>query len=333
MAKSGQFILEEAPKTSKIVVAQPRRLAATGVAGRVANERGETEAGTGSVGYVVRGQSAVCPQTRLLFCTTGVLLRQLQNQGALDCVTHIMVDEVHERSLDSDVLLGLLKQLLESTPHLRVVLMSATLDADRFAAYWNGNTPRVHIPGRTFKVDDYFLEDVLSLTNYIPPKKPKKNDQGFRNQYRPKKSSSPWADSERSDDEEEDEGQGEGSDDTTVNTAEKSTKVEIQHNIPIEELVRRLDTNKIDYDLLGRLVKYLVGKNVMGDDGSVLIFLPGAPEISQAKTAIQRITRGMPIAILPLHGGLQPREQNAVFRPSPNAVKVILSTNVSVMAL
>ena len=324
---SGQFILEEAPDTSKIVVAQPRRLAATGVAGRVANERGENEAGTGSVGYVVRGQSAVCRNTRLLFCTTGVLLRQLQCQGALDCITHIMVDEVHERSLDSDVLLGLLKQILESTPHLRVVLMSATLDADRFAAYWNGTTPRVHIPGRTYKVDDFFLEDVLSLTNYIPPKKPKKNSQAFRSQY-DKKKSSPWADSERSSDEEED-GNGEGDVEVASTMTDKSRKVETHHNIPIEELVQRLDSVTIDYDLLGRLVKYLVSGNVMGEDGSILVFLPGAPEINQAKTIIQKITQGMPIAILPLHGGLQPKEQNAVFQPSPNAVKVILSTNVS----
>jgi len=132
------------------VVAQPRRLAAVGVATRVANERGEDQPGVDSVGYVVRGDNAVCDKSRLVFCTTGVLLRQMQNEGALDCLTHIIVDEVHERHLDSDVLLGLLKKSLKATPHLRVILMSATLDADRFAAYWSGSTPQMHIPGRTF---------------------------------------------------------------------------------------------------------------------------------------------------------------------------------------
>jgi ATP-dependent RNA helicase DHX57 len=87
------------------VVAQPRRLAATGVAARVANERGESQPGKESVGYVVRGDSAMCAKSRLVFSTTGVLLRQLQNEGALDNITHIIVDEVHERHLDSDVLL------------------------------------------------------------------------------------------------------------------------------------------------------------------------------------------------------------------------------------
>jgi HrpA-like RNA helicase len=92
------FILENASKEAKIVVAQPRRLAATGVANRVANERGESEPGSGSVGYVVRGDVAMCNHTRLLFCTTGVLLRQLQSENALACITHIVVDEVHERT-------------------------------------------------------------------------------------------------------------------------------------------------------------------------------------------------------------------------------------------
>ena len=101
-----QFILEEAPKDAKIVVAQPRRLAATGVASRVANERGENQPGQQSVGYVVRGDTAMCAASRLIFCTTGVLLRQLQCEGALENITHIIVDEVHERHLDSDVLLG-----------------------------------------------------------------------------------------------------------------------------------------------------------------------------------------------------------------------------------
>ena len=98
------------------------------MANRVADERGEGSPGKASVGYVVRGDNAMCNSTRLVFCTTGVLLRQLQSEGALDCVSHIVVDEVHERHLDSDILLGILKECLRSTPHLKVVLMSATMD-------------------------------------------------------------------------------------------------------------------------------------------------------------------------------------------------------------
>lgn len=75
---------------------QPRRLAATGVANRVAEERGEVRPGEESVGYVVRGDSAICKSSRLVFCTTGVLLRQLQNDAALSCLTHIVIDEVRK---------------------------------------------------------------------------------------------------------------------------------------------------------------------------------------------------------------------------------------------
>jgi len=122
-----QFILENAPKESKIIVAQPRRLAATGVASRVALERGEPAPGKASVGYVVRGDSKMCASTRLMFCTTGVLLRQLQSQNALENISHILVDEVHERHLDTDVLLAILKKTLPSLPNLTVVLMSGKI--------------------------------------------------------------------------------------------------------------------------------------------------------------------------------------------------------------
>ena len=99
--------------------------------------------------------------------------------------------------------------------------------------------------------------------------------------------------------------------------------------VPLEEMVKRVDETNIDYDLLGYLVRALVKENVMGSDGSILVFLPGAPEINQAKATIGNMTSGMPLLLLPLHGGLQPREQNVVFRRAQNAVKVILSTNVA----
>ncbi len=320
-----QFILEEAPTTAKIVVAQPRRLAATGVAARVAEERGESKPGLESVGYVVRGDSAVSKNTRLLFCTFGVLLRQLQCEAALDNITHIVLDEVHERNLDGDVLMALLKGCLQVNSHLRIVLMSATLDADRFAAYWGTKTPQMHIPGRTFPVEDYFLDDVLMLTGYNPPKKGKKKFYFGGNQHhdRPRKST-PWDDSELSDKEDHDEGE----EPREKNTSENSVKVQ-NNKVPLEEKIKRIDESNMDYDLLGQLVKCLIREKAMGSDGSILVFLPGAPEINQAKTVIGKMTGGMPIQLLPLHGGLQPREQNLVFRSSPNATKVILSTNVA----
>ena len=175
----------------------------------------------------------MCKSTRLLFCTTGVLLRQLQSDNALACITHIVVDEVHERNLDTDVLLGVLKSCLKSNPHLRVVLMSATLDADRFATYWGSNTPRVHIPGRTFPVTDFMLEDVLAVTGYIPRKQGKKKSNGYKRYNGPRKRNA-WDDSELSDNEDVDDS-AEKPDESDSETSSWS------HNIPVEELVARVD--------------------------------------------------------------------------------------------
>ena len=89
------------------------------------------------VGYAVRLESRRSADTRLLFCTTGVLLRRLQDPtGGLGGLTHVVVDEVHERSLDGDFLLIVLREAMRRHPQLRVVLMSATLDADRFSSYF-----------------------------------------------------------------------------------------------------------------------------------------------------------------------------------------------------
>jgi ATP-dependent RNA helicase DHX57 len=285
----------------------------------VADERGELQPGTGSVGYVVRGNSSFSKNTRLMFCTFGILLRQLQSEGALNSVTHIVIDEVHERNLDGDVLMGLLREALKTVPHLKVILMSATLDADRFAAYW-GNAPRMHIPGRTFPVEDFMLEDVLEKTGYNPPKKKRKHG-GFNNFSRNRKQTA-WNDSEISDeevDEEEDPASEKNSDQIGSRQCE----------VPLEERVKRVDQTSVDYFLLAFLVKYIVQTNQMGSDGSILVFLQGVGEISQAQTVVGKITKGMPIQLLPLHGSLQPQEQSKIFRTTPGQVKVILSTNVA----
>ncbi|KAI8320578.1 P-loop containing nucleoside triphosphate hydrolase protein [Martensiomyces pterosporus] len=160
-----QFILDECLKAGEhasIVCTQPRRISAIGVATRVAEERVEDIAlRDGLVGYAVRGESRQGQNTRLLFCTTGVLLRMFVDDPDLEGVTHVICDEVHERSVDSDLLLILLQQCLERKKNrrLKVVLMSATAQCELFAAYFGRKTPVVEIPGRTFPVEDVYVED------------------------------------------------------------------------------------------------------------------------------------------------------------------------------
>ncbi|KAL3801900.1 hypothetical protein ACHAW5_005288 [Stephanodiscus triporus] len=294
-----QFILENSPDKTKIIVAQPRRLAAVGVASRVASERAESDPGTASVGYVVRGDSKICPSTRLLFCTTGVLLRQLQSRNALENITHIVIDEVHERNLDSDVLIAILKQTLPLVPNLSVVLMSATMDADRFAKYFGESTPRMHIPGFTHPVQDFMLEDVLEMTGYIPPKKNPANVKRYDVQ-----------------------------DDADDPVERNPSSTPMACSLPLNERLKRMNENEIDYNLVSVLIKTLLQQKE--DDGSILVFLPGAGEIDRAERAIYQIVKGHAITILPLHGGLQPEKQQQVFLPAKKGyTKIILATNVA----
>eukprot|EP01047_Picozoa_sp_COSAG01_P005555 COSAG01_NODE_191_length_22545_cov_259.478838_16_plen_158_part_00 len=131
------------------------------MAERVASERGEAVGR--SVGYQIRLERKACASTRLLFCTTGILLRRLQGDSRLDGVSHVIVDEIHERSLDSDFLLIILRDLLRARPDIKVVLMSATLNAALFSEYF-GACPCMEIPGFTHPVTEHYLEDCLDLT-------------------------------------------------------------------------------------------------------------------------------------------------------------------------
>lgn len=174
-----QYILEHWTERQQggkcnVVVTQPRRVAAIGLAERVAAERGEKVGET--VGYSVRLESQRSARTRLLFCTTGVLLRRLQGDPGLGGVTHVVLDEVHERTVEGDLLLLLLRTLIADVrKDLTVVLMSATADANELAAYFGfGGLQRaaaavsvVSIPGFTHPVRELYLEDVLEMTGEV----------------------------------------------------------------------------------------------------------------------------------------------------------------------
>ena len=168
------------------------------------SERGDTLGQT--VGYTIRLESKATTNTRLLFCTTGILLKRLEEDEELVNVTHVFVDEVHERSIESDFLLMVLRDLIPKRKKpLKVVLMSATLDASLFYDYFwffflflffffsfsffflffllvsffflthtlpkKQNTlrsaPSVKFPGRTFPVTELYLEDAMEVTKHV----------------------------------------------------------------------------------------------------------------------------------------------------------------------
>ncbi|XP_063065850.1 3'-5' RNA helicase YTHDC2 [Engraulis encrasicolus] len=162
-----QFLLDDCNRNGipcRIFCTQPRRLAAIAVAERVAAERGESIGQT--IGYQIRLESRVSPKTLLTFCTSGVLLRTLMaGDATLSTVTHVIVDEVHERDGLSDFLLTKLRELLSKMPTLRLILSSAALDTQLFTRYFT-TCPVIHIKGRPFDVKELFLEDVLRTTGY-----------------------------------------------------------------------------------------------------------------------------------------------------------------------
>ena len=162
-----QFVLDANPEAS-IVVTQPRRISAISIGERVAEEQC-LDVGS-MIGYQVRLESALSRDTQLLFLTPGVLLRKLQSSPLLEEFTHVVIDEIHERDKYTEFLLVALRDMLPKRPDMRVVLMSATLQIQTLAEYWFGfpDVPaQVHLQGRTFPVQDFFLEKVLQMTGYI----------------------------------------------------------------------------------------------------------------------------------------------------------------------
>ena len=139
-----------AAKGRRIACTQPRRLAAVTMAERVANEL-QTPVG-GLVGYQHRFSRNVSKDTRIKFMTDGVLLAETRADPLLRAYDCVIIDEAHERSLNIDFLLGIIKRVLARRRDLKVVVSSATLDTSRFAAFFDG-APVVSVPGRLFPIE------------------------------------------------------------------------------------------------------------------------------------------------------------------------------------
>lgn len=302
--QSVQFILDDLIRRqlgehANIICTQPRRISALGLADRVADERcvrvGE------EIAYAIRGESKQRQGvTKICFVTTGVLLRRLQTSGgkvrdvvdSLADVSHVVVDEVHERSLDVDFLLVLLRQVLAERRDLKLVLMSATLDAEVFERYFAGagglTVGKVGIEGRTHPVRDVYLDDIVRGT-------------GFGGMQGAEEAGAMEGLSL-----EQDSKQGEG-------------------NKGLGQALRSVGM-RINYDLIAQTVR-MIDADLGAADGGILIFLPGVAEIDQTLRALRSIPN---LHALPLHASLQSVEQRKVFQTPPRGQrKVIAATNVA----
>ncbi|KAI0074794.1 P-loop containing nucleoside triphosphate hydrolase protein [Panus rudis PR-1116 ss-1] len=174
-----QYLYEDGYCTYGLIgCTQPRRVAAMSVAKRVSEEM-ECKLGS-TVGYAIRFEDCTSAETKIKYMTDGVLLRESLNEGDLDRYSVIILDEAHERSLSTDVLMGLLRKILSRRRDLKLIVTSATMNAEKFSSFY-GNAPTFTIPGRTFPVEmfhakspcedyvDSAVKQVLQIHLSLPP--------------------------------------------------------------------------------------------------------------------------------------------------------------------
>ena len=160
-----QYLYEAGFSTGGKIIGctQPRRVAAMSVAARVSEEMG-TRLGN-EVGYTIRFEDVTTPgKTLIKYMTDGMLLRQILSEPGLDSYSVMMIDEAHERNLATDILLGLLKDISRWRPDLKILVSSATLDAQKFSEFFD-DAPIFNIPGRKYQVNVFYTESPES--NYI----------------------------------------------------------------------------------------------------------------------------------------------------------------------
>ncbi|CAG2105382.1 unnamed protein product, partial [Medioppia subpectinata] len=284
-----------------VIVTQPRRISAISIAERVAQERAEALSMNSSVGYSVRFENSLPrPYGSVLFCTIGNLLRKLE--GGLRGVSHVILDEVHERDVNTDFLLVVARDMVNAFPHLRLILMSATIDTSIFQRYF-GNCPILEIPGQSYPVQEYYLEDCVEMVRFIPPP-PQRKGRNFQ-------------------DEDSEGGSAEGGGDNL------NKQVAPRYSEQTRQSMAKMSEREISFDLIDALIGHI---QTLNTPGSILVFLPGWNYIF----ALMRHLQSHPyygserFRILPLHSQIPREEQRRVFDPVPEGVtKIILSTNIA----
>ncbi|KAL8830580.1 MAG: hypothetical protein Q9170_005671 [Blastenia crenularia] len=305
------FILEgelSLGRACRIYCTEPRRISAISLARRVSEELGERKIDVGTsrslVGYAIRMENKLVRETRLVYATTGIVMRMLESADNLQEITHLVLDEVHERSIESDFLLIVLRKLLVKRPKLRVILMSATVDAAKFSDYFNG-APVMTVPGRTFPVESRYLEDVLEETKFTG------ND--FQSKPSP---------DEIDEDEDID--------------AEDSKKAQndtlIGYSTRTRSTLANFDEYRINYDLILNLLEAIASKpKLVGFSKAILVFLPGIAEIRRLNGMLSghsSFSYGWQIHAL--HSTIAMDEQERAFATPPaNHRKIVLSTNIA----
>ncbi|KAF3959968.1 hypothetical protein CMV_015273 [Castanea mollissima] len=312
-----QYILESEIESGRgafcsIICTQPRRISAMAVAERVSAERGEPLGDT--VGYKVRLEGMKGKNTHLLFCTSGILLRRLLSDRNLNGITHVFVDEIHERGMNEDFLLIVLKDLLPRRRDLRLVLMSATLNAELFSSYFGG-APTFHIPGFTYPVRAHFLEDVLEMTGYKLTSFNQIDDYGQDKMWKTQKQLAPRKRKSQIT--------------ALVEDALNKSSFEKYSSRTRDSLASWMP-ECIGFNLIEAVLCHICRKE---RPGAVLVFMTGWEDISCLRDQLKaHPLLGDPnrVLLLTCHGSMATSEQKLIFeKPPANVRKIVLATNMA----
>ncbi|CAK7272619.1 hypothetical protein SEPCBS57363_005221 [Sporothrix epigloea] len=298
-------------KACKIYCTEPRRISAISLARRVSEELGEGRSDLGTprslVGFSIRLEANTSKETRLVFATTGIVMRMLEGSNDLREITHLVLDEVHERSIDSDFLLIVLKKLLVRRKDLKVILMSATVDADRFSKYLGG-APVLNVPGRTFPVQVKYLEDAIESTGYS-------HDGQIQEKFI------------------------DLDDDLVDEVVETSSKADLLNSLKdkgyssrTRTTVAQIDEYQIQYELIVQLIAQIAtSPDYDKFSQAILVFLPGIAEIRTLNDMLLGDrTFAQNWLIYPLHSTIATEEQEAAFQIPPSGYrKIVLATNIA----
>jgi ATP-dependent helicase HrpA len=317
---------------------QPRRIAARSVATRVAEELA-TRIGEG-VGFKVRFTDAVSPNTHIKVMTDGILLAELQSDRFLDAYDTLIIDEAHERSLNIDLILGQVHRLLKKRPDLRVIITSATIDAARFAGFFDSPDGRIDEDKLALRIQK---SADSTWEGEAPAEPPPENGDPLSQPFipapvmsaslgdasiqgpahAPNNIESPSPDAARPEPR------------PPVTTTIGTPVIEVSgRTYPVETRYRPLSDDG-DHDVNGEIADAIV-ETMSEGPGDVLTFLPTERDIREVaevlRGRLKQFGPGFKSEILPLYGRLSEQDQQKVFQPHGNQ-RVVLATNVAESSL
>ncbi|XP_063227826.1 ATP-dependent DNA/RNA helicase DHX36-like [Bacillus rossius redtenbacheri] len=302
------YILRGQGSLCHVVCTQPRRISAISVAERVAQER-DDPCGSASVGYHIRLEANLPrPNGSILYCTTGMLLQFMRSDPGLRTISHLILDEIHERDVFCDFVLTILKDVIPKRPDLKIILMSATLNAEKFSEYFD-NCPTIDIPGFTHPVKEFYLEDVLQMTGFRNFSEPYRGNKNALDEIALNKKRNEF--------------------ENYILPYVSGLKSQQKYSDHVIQSLGKYSSEELSINLIESLIRHICNNE---GEGAILVFLPGWNEISNLEGLLteEKGYTSDEYLIIPLHSMLPTVTQKAVFeKPPPGVRKIVLSTNIA----